>query len=137
MIRFLIILLLSISFTISYAERRSTVGSRGEMIKKIKHLDVFLINEVKNISKTEKKSAQFKVLNYGIHNCILEGQIWQENTKAFQALLVETQYLKCGEKKHPASFYSRIISDERLSLDSQSSFGSFAKVGLEVFLVKN
>ena len=137
MTRFFLILFLTICFTSSYAEKQRSVGSKGEMIKQIKHLDVFLINTIKNINKTEKQSVEFKVLNFGIHNCTLEGQIWQENTKVFQALLVETQYLKCGKKKYPAPFYSRIISDNRLSLDSQSKFGSFAKSGLEVFLVRN
>lgn len=136
MTRLLLILFLTISFTTSYAEKQQSKGSESEIIKHIKHLDVFLINTVKNIHKTEKQAAEFKVLNFGIHRCILEGQVWQENTKAFQALLVETQHLNCGKKKYPAPFYSRIILDDRLSLNSQSKFGSFAETGLEVFLVK-
>jgi len=136
MTRLFLILFLIINFTTSYADKQNAKDSKGEMIKHIEHLDVFLINTVKNIHKTEKQTVEFKVLNYGIHRCILEGQVWQENTKVFQALLVETQHLNCGKKKYPAPFYSRIISDDRLSLNSQSKFGSFAESGLEVFLVK-
>lgn len=137
MTQLFLVFFLTLIFTTSYAEKQATMDKKGKIIKDLKHLNVLLSKTVKSISKTEKQPVEFKLLNFGISRCTLEGHVWQENTAAFQALLVETQQLKCGKKKYPAHFHSRIISAERLSLDSQSKFGSFAESGLEVFLVKS
>jgi hypothetical protein len=75
-------------------------------------------------------------MNYGIHNCILLGQTWQENTDNVHALLVQTDQLKCENKTYPAHFHSRIIFDRRLSLNSMTNYDSFAKSGLEIFLTR-
>ena len=133
----LLILLLSLIFTTSHAEIQSSIDRKAKIINNLKHINVFLSQTVKNIQKTEKQPVEFRVLNFGISRCTLEGHVWQENTKVFQALLVETQQFNCGKKKYPAHFYSRIISDERLFLDSDSKFGSYAKTGMEIFLVRS
>lgn len=129
-------LLLFITIVNPLFAANQNIGSNGEMIHKLKQLDVFLINTIPNINKGKKKDIELKVMNYGIHNCTLIGKAWQENTKTFQAFLVQTEALKCGNKRYPASFYSRVISDQRLSLNSETRYGSFAKSGLEIFLIK-
>jgi hypothetical protein len=128
---FALTLITSISFA-----KNQTIGTNGDLIHDIKQLDVFLINPIPHLDKGSKKYVELKVMNYGIHNCILSGKAWQENTAKFQAFLVKTDRLICGERSYPAHFYSRVISDKRLSLNSKTAFGSFAKSGLEVFLIK-
>ncbi len=131
----IIFILLVTSSTPLFAERQ-TIGNKGEMIQQLKQLDVFLIQTIANIDKGKKKDIELKVMNYGIHNCTLIGKAWQENTRTFQAFLVQTEYLKCADKIYPASFYSRVIAAQRLSLNSTTNYGSFAKSGLEIFLIK-
>ncbi len=121
--------------TASYA-KEPMIGVDGGLLKGLKQLDVFLIKTIPNIEKGEKTIIDLKVMNFGIHQCTLHGQAWQEDTTSFQALLVETEYLLCGTNKYPAHFYSRVIFDQRLSLNSNTPFGSFAKSGLELFLIK-
>ncbi len=102
-------------FTSSYA-KESMIGVDGSLLKELKQLDVFLIETIPNIEKGKKTNIELKVMNFGIHQCTILGQAWQEDTASFQALLVETEYLLCGKNKYPAHFYSRIIFDYYVSI---------------------
>ncbi len=126
--------LILISFSI-YAQNNK-IGINGDTIGNLSQLDVFTMTTLPEIKKTKKTPVQLKVMNYGIHRCTLQGNAWQEDTENFQALLVETDQLVCGHKKYPAHFYSRVILDQRLSLNPETSNATFVKSGMEIFLIK-